>query len=53
MGQNCPNIFFGPPTKEGLDLEIQSRSSVRPFGPVYLRNQAQEFLEILHQYEVP
>ena len=36
-----------------MDLEIQSRSSVRPFGPVYLRNQEQEFLEISHQYEVP
>ena len=45
--------LFRPPTKEGLDLEIQSRSSVGPFGPVYLRNQAQEFLEILHQNEVP
>ena len=29
------------------------RPSVRPVGPVYLSNQAQEFFEILHQYEVP
>ena len=26
-------LFIGPPTKEGLDLEIQSRSFVRPSGP--------------------
>ena len=29
----CADTIFGPPTKEGLDLEIQSRSSVRPSGP--------------------
>ena len=40
-------------TKEGLGLEIQSRSSVRsfvrPVGPVYLHNQAQELFEIFYQ----
>ena len=45
-GQNIPNghnesfysitfdvSIIGPPTKEGVDCEIQSRSSVRSFDP--------------------
>ena len=53
-----PIEIIGPPTKEGLDIEIQSRSSVRPsvhpsVRPIYLHNQAQEFFEILHQYVFP